>query len=67
MSEFLSSGRQDVYNTRETEILSAKISRLGLEEDLKSSPFTKYKIGIILYLSHHRETKDTKPVSYKKQ
>lgn len=47
MGEFLRSGRQDVYNTHETEILSAKISRLGLEEDLKFSLFTKcIKLGL---------------------
>lgn len=41
MGEFLRSGRQDVCNTHDTEILSAKILRLGLEEDLKFSPITK--------------------------
>lgn len=66
MGEFLRFGRQNVYNTHETEI--AEISRLGSEEDLKFSPFTKsINLGLFCICPSHIATKDTKLDSYKKQ
>lgn len=66
MGEFLRFGRQNVYNTNETEI--AEISRLGSEEYLKFSPFTKsVNLGLFCIYPSHIATKDTKLDSYKKQ
>lgn len=66
MGEFFRFGRQNVYNTHETEI--AEISRLGSEEYLKFSPFTKsVNLGFFCVYPSHITTKDTKLDSYKKQ